>query len=112
MTGRGTAGSTGGSGPPPRLLQFGLDLQAIKCVVPGRFKPESKRAQGIGLGPVETSAAIPPYHDQSGLLQDAEVLGNGPEGDIGECLVNIPGAGLAVPDQPEDFPASRSGDGR
>lgn len=88
-----------------------MQAEAVERVVPHRFERGGDRAELLAAGSVEAMAPLDADLDQPGLLEPAQVLGDGAEGDVRHRAVNLAGRALAAPDEPQDLPPARCREG-
>ena len=62
-------------------------------------------------GLVEAVLTIAPADDEAGVLEGPELQRHRAKRDVGHGRGDVAGRHLALPDQPEDFPAAGRGDG-
>ena len=55
--------------------------------------------------------AVGACRDQPGGGQRAQLQGDGAEGDVGHGAMDVAGAQLGAPQQPQDLPTARGGQG-
>src|ERR671919_527921 len=94
----------------PPFLELGRQRQALQAVCPEALHELAQPAQALRPRPVETPGSFPTLHDEPGLLQHRQVLGDRRSRDL-ELGRDLSGGQLCIPDELEDAPATRLGDG-
>jgi hypothetical protein len=89
--------------PSPRFLQLGVELEEVERVVPEGLQPGRERPHAFAPSDVEAPAPVAALPQGSGALEDPQVLGHRPEGDVPEGAVDLPRASLTFPQQPQDL---------
>jgi hypothetical protein len=91
------------------LVRLG-GVHRAELVVPELLQEGAHFRHALRHGVVEPPRPLPPLGDEAGALEDAQVLRDGRTRD-GEMRCDLPCRQLVSPDQAEDRPASRLGDG-
>src|ERR687895_1568603 len=94
----------------PPFLELGRQRQALQSLCPEALHELAQPAKPLRHRPVETPGSLPALHDQSGFLQHRQVLGDRRPRDL-ELGRDLTGGELRIPDELEDAPAARLGDG-
>jgi hypothetical protein len=81
--------------------------QTIEVGGPHRAQERLERADGVVVRLVQAEVAGLTLGEQTGIAQDAQVLGHGGPADIGELGGDIAGGELAIPDEAQDGAATR-----
>src|SRR5215204_6180763 len=93
------------------LLGVSLDAAQLSAPVLGEdAAPFVNGAKRVGVGPIQTVAAIPPDADQADVTEHGEVLRYGGLGEL-EGVRDFSDRSLFRRDQLEDMAAARLGDG-
>ncbi len=77
--------------------------------MPERGEVIGEGTEGLLVGEVVAKAPFAAERDGAGIAENAEVLGDGAEGDV-ELPGDVAGGALAIPDESEDLLAARFGD--
>src|SRR5918996_552870 len=91
----------------PPFLELGRQRQALQAVCPEALHELAQPAQALRPRPVETPGSFPTLHDEPGLLQHRQVLGDRRSRDL-ELGRDLSGGQLCIPDELEDAPATRA----
>src|SRR5918996_1814769 len=94
----------------PPFLELGRQRQALQAICPEALHELAQPAQALRPRPVETPGSCPALHDEPGLLQHRQVLGDRRSRDL-ELGGDLSGDQLCIADELEDAPATRLGDG-
>jgi hypothetical protein len=89
---------------------LGLDLESLQCVRPHVGEERPQLGHPFGSGPIETARPISPFHDETGLLENGQVLTDG-RASHGEVRRDLAGGHLVEGHEPEDGAPVRLGDG-
>ena len=76
-----------------------------------RLEPAGQRAELVLARDVEAMAPFAAAREQRGLLQVAEVLRDGAEGDVAQRAMDVPGGLLPVPHEAQDLAPPRGAEG-
>src|SRR5918996_5574203 len=94
----------------PPFLELSRQRQALQALCPEALHELAQPAEALGPRPVETPSSLPALDDQPGFLQHRQVLGDRGPRDL-ELVRDLTGGQLPLPDELEDAPAARLGDG-
>src|SRR5690348_1454265 len=92
------------------LLSFGLPLERGEAIAPELLQECLQLRQPLGSRAVQPPHAVAPLVHQTGLLEHAEVLRDRRPADVEVCG-DLARRQLLVPDEAEDLPPVRLGDG-
>ena len=99
------------AGPGGGLVGFGEGLEVRERRVPGRLEPLAEQTHLPAARGVVAKAPLLAPRDETGGLEDAQVLRDGPEAHVGIGAMDLARRPLPVPDEPQDLAASRGGEG-
>ena len=94
-----------------RFFEFCLQLESPQRVPPHLFEGLPDRSQGSPACTVETMPALGSHLHETGVAQRPELQRNRAECHVGHGPMDVSGAQLALPDQPQYFTPPRRGDG-
>src|SRR5918996_832909 len=94
----------------PPFLELGRQRQTLQAFVPEALHERAQPAEALGPRPVETPGSFPALHDEPGLLQHRQVLRDRRPRHV-ELGRDLTGGQLGIPDELENAPATRLGDG-
>src|SRR5262249_27924897 len=100
----------------PRILRFGLvgfgeRLQIRQRGVPSALEPLAEVAELAPPRRVVAEASLLAAGDQAGLLEDAQMLRDGAEADVGVGAADLAGGMFPAPHEAQDLASARSGEG-
>ena len=98
-------GGTGRAGTraAPRLAQLGVQLEPPERVAPDALQLLPDRAERVAAGAVVAETALGADGHEPGVRQGLQLQRHGAERDVGHRRVDVPGAALLVPHQPQDL---------
>jgi hypothetical protein len=68
--------------PVPGGLSFGRRFEREQCLTPESVEPRAQRFESASVDRVQAAGSFGTCHDQTGVLQDPEVLGYGWPADV------------------------------
>ena len=103
LCGGGADRGVPGTRAAPGLAQLGVQLEPPERGVPDALQLLPDRAERVAPGAVVAEPALGADRHQPGVGQRLELQRHRAEGDVGHRRVDVPGAALLVPHQPQDL---------